>query len=154
MLKEIINPKDSHIAELIETAKKATCTRSKCGSIIINGDDVIGVGYNSQPCDLMVSCFKDSLAPTFKSDKTCCVHAEQRAIMQALKNHPDKIVGSTLLFVRLDDNGNPKRSGSPYCTICSKMALDAGIKYFTLWHNEGWTAYEANHYNELSFKYE
>lgn len=153
-MKEIINPSDSHIHELIETAKKATCTRSKCGSIIISGNEVIGVGYNSQPCDTVMSCFKDTLAPTFKSDKTCCVHAEQRAIMQALKNNPDKIVGSTLLFIRLDENDNPKRSGSPYCTICSKMALDAGIKYFTLWHKEGWTAYETNYYNQESFKYE
>ncbi len=153
-MKEIINPSQTHIDELINTAKKATCSRSKCGSVIINGDDIIGVGYNSQPCNSLISCFKDTLASTFKSDKTCCVHAEQRAIMDALRSYPDKVLGSTLLFIRLDENDNPKQSGSPYCTICSKMALDAGIKYFTLWHKEGWTAYEANYYNNLSFKYE
>jgi hypothetical protein len=34
------------------------------------------------------------------------------------------------------------------------MALDAGISYFVLWHEEGWTAYETNYYNKLSFEYE
>ncbi|MBR7036894.1 hypothetical protein IKI14_03340 [bacterium] len=30
------------------------------------------------------------------------MHAEQRAIMDALKNHPDEIEGSDLYFIRLD----------------------------------------------------
>lgn len=132
MLKEIIIPNELHIKYLIEVARKAICTRSKCGSIIISGNDVIGEGYNSQPCEGTLVCFKDSLASTFKSDKTCCVHAEQRAIMNAFSLFPDKVKGSTLLFIRLDENDEPK--------------------HFVLWHKEGWTAYETNHYNTLSFK--
>lgn len=38
--------------------------------------------------------------------------------------------GSILFFIRLDENDNPKRSGEPYCTICSKSALDVGISKF------------------------
>lgn len=151
---QIIEVSDELFEQLVETAKCATCHRSKCGSLIIAADgQVISYGYNSMPCDVVEDCFKDGLAPTFKSDKTCCIHAEQRAIMNALKSFPDKIEGSTLLFIRLDENNVPKRSGEPYCTICSKLALDAGISRFCLWHKEGWTAYETKHYNELSFKY-
>lgn len=118
---------------LINVAKQATCKRSKCGAIIVhNSELVIGKGFNSMPLNVVCDCFKEKLAPTFKSDRTCCVHAEQRAIMDALKNHSDKIVGSILYFIRLDDNDQPKHSGKPYCSICSKLALDVGISKFVL----------------------
>lgn len=153
-MKEIIEISDELFTQLVEVAKKATCHRSKCGSLIISLDgEVISDGYNSMPCYIVEDCFKDGLATTFKSDKTCCIHAEQRAIMNAFKNSPDKVKGSTLLFIRLDENDAPKYSGEPYCTICSKLALDAGISRFCLWHKEGWTAYETKYYNELSFQF-
>ncbi|MFW6226364.1 MAG: hypothetical protein ACOC3V_05355 [bacterium] len=139
---------------LIDVAKKATCRRSKCGSVIVSDNLIIGEGYNSKPCNETGECSKDSLAPTFKSDKTCCVHAEQRAIIDTLKKeHRDKINGSTLFFIRLDDNDNPKFSGKPYCSICSKMALDVGISNFVLYHENGWTSYDTKEYNDLTFQY-
>lgn len=152
--KEIIEVAERHFNMLVNTAAKSTCHRSKCGSILLSKENkVIGVGYNSMPCNVKAACFKDGLAPGFKSDKTCCVHAEQRAIMDALKKNPDDVEGSLLLFIRLDDNDAPKHSGEPYCTICSKFALDAGVGKFALWHKEGWTAYDTDYYNELSFQY-
>lgn len=138
--------------ELVEVARKSTCHRSKCGSIIVKDGKIIGVGYNSQPCNIEGECFKDFLPSEFKSDKTCCIHAEQRAIFDALKRNGDMLEGSILFFIRLDENDNPKRSGEPYCTICSKSALDVGISKFCLWHQSGWTAYETEYYNKLSFK--
>lgn len=45
------------------------------------------------------------------------------------------------------------KAGKPYCTICSKMALDVGIAEFVLWHEEGITVYDTKEYNELSFQY-
>ena len=137
----------------IEIAKKSTCKRFKCGSVIINENKIIGIGYNSQPCNINEECFKDSLAKDFKSDKTCCVHAEQRAIMNALKMNPSRLEGSTLYFIRLNDSSEPFLAGEPYCTICSKMALDVGIKEFCLWKENGWKHYDTKEYNELSFKF-
>lgn len=154
---EIIIPNsqlDVAIDTMIDIAKRATCKRSKCGSVIINKDyEIIGTGFNSMPCNQIGECFKSDLSPTFKSDKTCCIHAEQRAIMDALKNNSDQIVGSTLLFIRLDENDMPKNSGRPYCSICSKMALDARIANFVLKHEGGWTAYDTVEYNELTFQF-
>jgi deoxycytidylate deaminase len=137
---------------LIQIAKNSTCHRSKCGSIIVSNNKIIGQGYNSQPCNFDGKCFKDELDLNFKSDKTCCIHAEQRAIVDALKNSPNDILDSSLYFIRLDENNMPKPSGDPYCTICSKMSLDVGIKWFNLWHKDGWVAYDTNYYNMLSFK--
>lgn len=111
----------------VEVAKKATCGRSKCGSVIVRDGKIIGEGFNSPALSLesrrRCACAKSDLHPKV-TDKTCCVHAEQRAIMDALAKNPEKIKGSTLYFIRLDDEGFPKRSGEPYCTICSKMSLD------------------------------
>ena len=119
----------------------------------MNGDKIVGIGHNSQPCDIEARCFKDSLPKDFKSDKTCCVHAEQRAIMDGLKMNPSKLKGSTLYFIRLGNFGEPLVAGEPYCTICSKMALDVGIKEFCLWKENGWKHYNTKEYNDLSFKF-
>jgi len=142
------------IDEAARIALRATCFRSKCGSIVVKDDLIIGRGYNSPPCDVTLEeCLKDSLPDNFKSDKTCCLHAEQRAVMDALRTHPAEISGSRLYFVRLDDGDNKKTSGQPYCTICSKMALDSGVSEFVLWHEQGVCVYDTKEYNDLSFKF-
>jgi len=143
------------IKKAAEVALNSTCLRSKCGSIIVKDKEIIGTGFNSPPnnseSQRRCSCLKDSYHKKI-TDKTCCVHAEQRAIMDALRRNPDKIQGSSLYFVRLKENKISK-SGKPYCTICSKMALDSGIKEFILYHEEGICVYDTEEYNDLSFKF-
>jgi hypothetical protein len=58
-----------------------------------------------------------------------------------------------LYFVRLDKDWNIKPSDQPYCTICSKLALDSWIWEFVLVHVEWITIYDTNEYNKLSFDY-
>ncbi|MEK6809595.1 MAG: hypothetical protein AABY40_02900, partial [Nanoarchaeota archaeon] len=139
-----------YIAKAAEIALSSTCGRSRCGSIIVKESSIIGGGYNSPPKNLesqkRCSCAKDSYHKKV-TDKTCCIHAEQRAIMDALQHHPDKIAGSRLYFIRLDEQGNKKRSGDPYCTICSKFSLDAGLSEFVLWREEGICVYDTMEYN-------
>ncbi len=149
-----IEENQEYIQEAIEEAKKSPCLRSKCGSIIVKDGAIIGRGFNSPPNNKdLETCRKDSLPKDFKSDKTCCLHAEQRAILDALKNNSNKLKGSTLFFIRLDLNNNILYAGEPYCTICSKMALDVKIKEFVLYHKDNLTAYDTEEYNELSFKH-
>ncbi len=152
-LKKALN----YFKEAEKEGQNALCLRSKCGTVIVDmGGEIIGRGYNAPPQDDISTrrCDrKHELSATFKSDKTCCVHAEQRAIIDALKNNSSKLKGATLYFVRLNDKGNMKYSGKPYCTICSKMALDVEIRYFALYHAEGAGIYDAKEYNELSFAY-
>lgn len=142
------------IDEAAKIAQKASCLRSKCGSVIVKDGKIIGSGFNSPPGNKALDhCLKDELPQNFKSDKTCCIHAEQRAIMDTAINNPDKISGACLYFIRLDKDGKKETSGKPYCTICSKLALDSGIKEFVLWHKEGICVYDTTEYNELSFQY-
>jgi deoxycytidylate deaminase len=145
-----------HMMQAARIAADATCKRRLCGSIIVSHDVVIGRGFNSPPqdqenqrrCDVR----KDSYFLKV-SDKTCCIHAEQRAILDALRHHPDEIVGSRLYFTSLDDSGTIKRSAKPYCTLCSKLALDTGVAEFVLWHDEGISVYDTDEYNDLSYRY-
>ena len=144
------------IKEVAEVAKLSTCLRSKCGSIIVKENEIIGKGYNSPPKELesQRKCSNKKEEYHKKvTDKTCCIHAEQRAILDALRNNPEKIKDSVLYFIRLNENNKISHAGNPYCTICSKLALETGIKHFVLMHKEGLKFYNTEEYNLLSYQY-
>jgi len=147
---------DEHFKQAQLVAQQATCLRAKCGSVVISKNgELIGKGYNAPPlgnesqrmCDVQ-------LDKTIKqnNDKTCCVHAEWNAIIDALKHHGDKIDGSTLYFMRVGEDGEFTEAGDPYCTVCSRLALESGVKTFGLW-NEGPEMIDTNTYNQKSYAY-
>lgn len=145
-----------HLRAAALLARKASCQRAKCASVIISAGEIIGRGFNSPAGELesqrRCAVEKDALHPKV-TDKTCCVHAEQRAIFDALRTHPDRIAGSVLYFVRLSPAGGIEPAGNPYCTICSKSALDVGIGGFVLVHPKGVCLYDTEEYNLLSLRY-
>lgn len=138
-----------------EVAQKALCLKAKCGTVIVKDSEIIGQGYNAPPLDKEEyrMCNRDFGPGKPKYDKTCCMHAEWRAIMDALKRNPEKLAGSKLYFTRVDGDGQIKKSGKPYCTVCSRLALDAGIEKFVLWHDEGICEYSTSEYDKLSYQY-
>lgn len=145
-----------YIQKSVKIAKKATCTRSKCWSVIVKNWEIIWTWYNSAPWELESQCrctnSKDSYNKKV-TDKTCCIHAEQRAIMDALKTNASKIKDSRLYFIRLDENDKQSFAWNPYCTICSKMSLDVWIKEFVLYHKDWICVYNTEEYNDLSYAY-
>lgn len=138
-----------------QIAEKALCLQAKCGSVIVKNGEVIGTGYNAPPLDKEDNrtCLQEFNPGKPKYDKTCCMHAEWRAIIDALKRNSEKLQGSKLYFTRIDERGNIKKSGQPYCTVCSRLALDSGISEFLLWHEKGICAYPTDEYNKLSYQY-
>lgn len=138
-------------------AHAATCSRAQCGTVIVKDGQVIGAGFNSPPLELESQRRCDADKNTYNekvTDKTCCIHAEQRAIMDALATHPNELAGSRLYFMRINADGAMTTAGNPWCTICSKMALDVGVAEFVLWHDGGVCAYDTEEYNALSFAYQ
>ena len=137
-------------------AKNATCTNGLCGTVIVKDGKIIGEGYNgpafnneeNRTCD---STWDLELKPKF--DKTCCTHAEWRAIINACKNNPDKVQGSTLYFMRVNDQGDFTDAGDPYCTTCSRLTLESGISNFALWNESGADVYDSVDYNRHSYAY-
>lgn len=160
-MKFLIGPEHTQaeifMQQAAEIAQKATCERSKCWCIIVKNGEIIGKGFNSpaQNLESQRRCHCDKAQYHKKvTDKTCCIHAEQRAILDALKSASDQLPGSDLYFIRLDQKGKITKAGEPYCTICSKMALEVGVKNFHLWHAEGIVAYDTEEYNILSYQYQ
>lgn len=143
------------MAQAGKMAAKALCLKAKCGTVIVKNGEIIGAGYNAPPLNKEENrrCDKEFGSGKPKYDKTCCLHAEWRAIMDALMKNSEKLKGSKLYFTRMDENGKIKKSGQPYCTVCSRLALDASIEKFVLWHEEGIGEYPTDEYNRLSYEY-
>ena len=141
-----------------QVATTSGCLRARCGTVIVRQhgtEAIIGQGSNGPPGGIagQARCLrKHEISSTFRSDKTCCIHSEQQAILDAMPNQAD-FPYSRLYFVRLDDQDRIKPSGQPYCTICSKMTLHVGIAEFCLIHQTGITVYGAEEYNDLSYLY-
>jgi deoxycytidylate deaminase len=147
---------EGYFEEARQAARQATCRRAHCGSVIVAKDgSIIGRGFNAPPnndesqrmCDVELN---KSIKQN--NDKTCCVHAEWNAILDALKHHSTELEGSTLYFMRVDDAGEFTEAGEPYCTICSRLALQSGIKTFGLW-NGGPDMIGTDVYNQKSYSY-
>lgn len=137
-----------------EQARKSPCLKAHCGAVIVKDGQVIGQGFNSPSADDRLRCEDNYVFPeNNKHDVTCCIHAEVRAIHEAFKNHPEKLQGATLYFMRTNSAGEQTFAGVPFCTICSKEALDAGLAEFVLWHKTGITVYNTKEYNEASYQY-
>ncbi|MBI3984145.1 hypothetical protein HY346_02485 [Candidatus Microgenomates bacterium] len=144
------------LQEAAKVATKSLCSNRYCGSVIVKSGKIIGRGYNGPPlndvtqrrCHIPINRFAK-----YPTDKTCCVHAEWRAIMDAVKKHPKQINGATLYFVSINKGGEWEFSRKPYCTVCSKLTLDSGIKQTVLWFRKGVRAYESTNYNDLSYTY-
>lgn len=150
---------NKYIEEAKLTAQSSTCQSAECGAVIVKGNEIIGRGFNSPPgnneakrrCGIDKSEYDQGV-----TDKTCCVHAEQRAIMDALAHHPDQLKGAKLYFVRFYPDGRQRLLGGDiqlYCTICAKMMFDVGIVEFVLCHQKGICAYSDDEYIEEAYNY-
>ncbi|MBN1585022.1 hypothetical protein JW899_01510 [Candidatus Uhrbacteria bacterium] len=137
-----------------DMACRALCRSAKCGAVVVKDEEIIGAGYNAPPLDSEKHRMCDSQVGEGKPkyDRTCCMHAEWRAALDALWHHSDRIVGAKLYFTRVDDHGDILKSGRPFCTVCSRLALDLGLSHFLLWQEEGIAEFETGEYNRLSYE--
>lgn len=149
-------------------ALDSECGEAKCGAVLVGSSafdpqrgtyrlfehSMLSVGFNGPPGgkNALRRCGRtqpSKLHP--RADRTCCVHAEARAILSAPR---DRLVGSKLYFARVDGAGNLKPSGRPYCVSCSKLAVEVGVSTWVLWHEDGPHEYGAERYHELSLRYD
>ena len=138
-----------------EVAQHATCLRAKCGSVIVKDSVVIGRGFNAPArgdegqrlCEVEMDT---TIKP--KYDKTCCVHAEWQAVLDACKTNADKLAGSVLYFMRIDAVGEFTDAGTPFCTVCSRLTMEAGVEEFALYNDEGADIYPLDEYNLKSYE--
>lgn len=138
-------------------ARGASCLSARCGSAIVSRRGrIIGRGSNGPAGDgKSRTCLQRDWRTADKPlyDRTCCIHAEWRAINDAMRHHSSALRGSTLYFMRVDSNGAWTRAGDPYCTVCSRLILEAGISNVVLWQDHGPRSFSAEDYNRLSYCY-
>ena len=132
------------IEAAVQMSKLSPC-RSKRGSVIFRGDDLVAQGYNFKPrgfdCDGSIEC-----------KATCrvgAIHAEQFALLVAGL----KAVDAEMLHVKTVA-GRLVPSGGPSCPQCSKLALAVGVKAMWLYHADGWRRYETTEWHRLSLEAE
>lgn len=138
-----------------EVARQSLCLRRKCGSIIVKDGEVLAEGFNSPPQNKLEyrTCSTEYDIPAgFRHDRTCCVHAEERAIQNALKAGKDT-KDACIYFMAVDDNDDKTFATDMKCTICSRAVLDAGMKEFIFYSPEGIRSYDPLEVNKLSYEY-
>lgn len=154
----IMAPPEDMIELAVKTARLSPCAKSKRGVVVFGRDeemvddvDAIANGFNGQPppfeCD-----------GTFHCKKTCakrCIHAEDRAIRQAVAvlvagngrhlRSRQVIVESLSLgdlrryeavHVKLDAHGDLTWGGGPSCWQCSRTVMDVNLGAFWLYERE------------------
>lgn len=144
------------IEEAAKVAAQSLCSRAHCGAVIIKDGQVIGQGFNSPPQNdpSLRTCLDEYNIPAgFRHDRTCCIHAEQRAIADA-KTRGQDTSGANIYFTRVNNDGVREKSYRIVCTICSRAVLDSGIKEFILeWEDGSVRSYGAKEFNDLSYEY-
>ncbi|MBY0244335.1 MAG: dCMP deaminase family protein [Sphingobacteriaceae bacterium] len=113
-----------------DLATRSHCVRAQVGAVLTKDTRIVSIGYNGPPagthnCDEEwgeQGCAKDS-----KGSCSLAIHAEQNAIIYAIKNGA-KIEGSTL-YTTL----------SP-CISCARLILSSGIK--TVLYQHSYAAYK------------
>ncbi len=113
-------------------ATTATCGVKRSGSVIVKNNEVVGYGWSSPPqeddryrhCDDMIKIQEGN-------DVQCCIHAEQRALIDGLTRHADALKGARMHIIWLDMDGNRLKEGMS-CIRCNQLALDVGIEEIVL----------------------
>lgn len=147
----------SWFEQAAEVAQSSTCLKDHCGAVLVRQDQlVIGRGYNAPPLgeESNRTClmqFDRTRKPQY--DLTCCVHAEWAALDEAERLHQHSLPGSTMYFMRLDDQGAWTDAGQPRCTVCSRLTMMMRVERFALWNNGGVDLYPLPEYDRLSYAY-
>lgn len=102
----------------VNLAKRSHCIKRHVGAVLVKDTRIISIGYNGPPsgthnCDEEFGesgCARDS-----KGSCSLAIHAEQNAILYAVKNKTD--VDESVLYVTL----------SP-CLSCARIIYSTGIK--------------------------
>jgi dCMP deaminase len=122
----------------ISVAARSTCLRRKFGAVIVNGNTIVGTGYNGNARGVIncfeVGCIKDMMdLPANKFYDLCpAVHAEENAIINS--NRSDRI-GARLYIAGLNPDGGYTRADP--CQRCKRKIINSVISEIVLLDEDG-----------------
>lgn len=148
-----MNPPAIAIQRAIQLAAMSPC-QSKRGAVIWFPENtlkkklvLVAAGYNNQPQPFMC----DGTKLCRQTCRKRAVHAEQAALILSQLYFTESVIGAEMLHVKVVD-GLLVPSGGPSCVECSKLLLVAGISRMWLFHADGWRAYDAVEFHQLSIE--
>ncbi len=152
---EILNPKDhEEFMEIAwEEAKKAKCQKSHFGAIIVKEGIVLAKGHNKPIDKICEVCLRKekNIGSGINSELCFSIHAEQNALLQALKNTKD-ISNAVMYIGHIKDGQIQKFSGKPYCTICSRLIAGSELKGVIFYTGDNYLLLTTKEFNEKSFE--
>ena len=122
----------------LAVAARSTCLRRRFGAVIVNGNTVVGTGYNGTAkgvvnCSL-VGCIKNEMKlPSNQAYDYCpAVHAEENAIINS--NRADRI-GAKLYLAGTDAEGNYTKAVP--CQRCKRKIINSEIEEVIILNEAG-----------------
>jgi dCMP deaminase len=122
----------------LSVAARSTCLRRKFGAVIVNGNTIVGTGYNGNAKGVIncyeVGCIKNEMDLPQNSAYDLCpaVHAEENAIINS--NRSDRI-GATLYIAGYDSDGEYTRAVP--CKRCKRKIINSEISEVILMDADG-----------------
>ena len=112
----------------LAVAARSTCLRRKFGAVIVNGNTIVGTGYNGTAKGVVncyeVGCVKDEMdLPQDRAYDYCpAVHAEENAIINS--NRADRI-GAKLYIASIAADGSYTKAVP--CQRCRRKIINSEI---------------------------
>ena len=122
----------------LAVAARSTCLRRKFGAVIVNGNTIVGTGYNGNAKGVIncfeVGCIKNMKdLPQNKAYDLCpAVHAEENAIINSTRS--DRI-GSTLFIAGFNADGEYTKAVP--CKRCKRKIINSEIEEVVLLDEKG-----------------
>lgn len=122
----------------LAVAARSTCMRRKFGAVIVNGNTIVGTGYNGTAKGVIncheVGCVKNVMdLPQDRAYDYCpAVHAEENAIINS--SRADRI-GSKLYLAGLDADDNYTKADP--CQRCRRKIINSEIEEVVILDSNG-----------------
>lgn len=140
---------DVFFKKAAELSRKSICHVSKIGVVIVKSGKVIGKAFNGPLKKSCNPCLLDILERQVKTELCLAMHAEERAVLDALEKGYDTN-GADIYSVRVEgDKIVPYKNG--LCASCGRVFLESGIKNVIIPREDGVTEYGTEEFYDLSF---
>jgi len=115
-----------------EELLKSNCCLIHFGSCLVKDGVVIGRGHNyALNPECATYCIKNKIKnlEVGKNSALCyAIHSEWMTLIDALRNKPNMVKGSTLYIIGRRPDGSLWKSNFFACTICSRLLNYCGVK--------------------------
>ena len=112
--------------EAWRASEKSSCLKTHVGAVIVKDEKMIASGANVLPDGSKCkSCPREGLASGEKAELCTAIHAEQEALMDALRKHVD--VKGAVMYVGKIKRGVKEPATKMFCPWCSKLVLASGL---------------------------